>query len=216
MKRFLTLLTLTTGLAFLSEARAAVVYFEPSGGIIVPNDFNGVSVDFETGATSNALGGLTGGDANFFFGGSRVSNDADENGSVASWQPVRTGTGNEDAILNLSFGQTIDAGTSSYSTGYGASGLTNPHIGVGAGQFSDGGSGYIGFSLVIDDPYGPGDATVYGWARVTFQDGTGTGILHEWAYEDTGAAINVGVVPEPSGAILAMIGATLGLLRRRR
>ena len=216
MMRSLSILTLVASLALFGEARAAVVYYAPVGGIPIPNTTAGVSVDLETGASSNAVAGLVGGDANFFLGGSRVSNDGDELAPTATWQPVRSGTGNTDAILNLAFGTTIDGSTPSYSTGFGASGQVNSHMLGGAG-FTDGVSGYLGYSLVIDDPGNPGNPlTVYGWARVTFEDNDGTGILHEWAYEDTGAAINVGVVPEPSGVMLVMLGSVIGLLRRRR
>lgn len=215
MIRSLTLLTLTAGLCLLGEARAAVVYY--SLDIPIPIGTVGVSVDLETGSSANNLAGLPGGDANFFDAGSRVSNDGDEDASVASWQPVRTGTGNTDAIVNLTLGTTIDATTNFYSTGFGASGEDNTHMGAGAGLFTAGTPGYIGYSLVIDDPGNPGNPlTVYGWARVTFENNDTPGTLHEWAFDNTGAAIDVGVIPEPSAAALGLLAAGLALFRRRR
>jgi hypothetical protein len=41
-------------------------------------------------------------------------------------------------------------------------------------------------------------------------------VLHEWAYENTGAAIQVAAIPEPRAALLAGISLLLGLRRRRR
>lgn len=202
------LIALVASLAFLAHARGAIVYFEPLGGIAIPNTFAGVSVDLETGNSSTSIDGLAGGDANFFLGGARVSNDADADATSATWQPIRVGTGNTDAIRQLAPGTTIDMNTASYSTGFGASGQASSHFG-GADGFTDGVAGYLGFSLII------GAQTVYGWALVTFEDNDGVGTLHAWAYEDTGAAIQVAAVPEP--APLIMVG-TLGcllLLRRR-
>jgi hypothetical protein len=211
MTRHLTLFTLATGLAVFGEARAAIVHF-PGQDIAIPNTYAGVSVDLETGSWSTALNGLPGGDANFFLGGARVSNDAYYLAATASWQPVRSGTGNTDAIVRLDVGTTIDVSTVFYSTGFGASGQINSHMVGGPSGFSDGVPGYLGFSLIINNPT---PLLVYGWARVTFQNNDGVGILHEWAYEDTGAAIQIAAVPEPRAALLGGLG-LLMLLRRRR
>ena len=214
MTRHLTLLALATCLAVLGEARGAIVYF-PGEDIAIPNTYAGVSVDLETGNWSTSLDGLTGGDANFFLGGARVSNDADAYAVGASWQPVRTGTGNTDAIVQLPFNTTIDLSTASYSSGFGASGQINSHFG-GASGFTAGTPGYLGFSLIIDNPANPGNPLmVYGWALVTLENNDGVGMLHEWAFEDTGAAIQVGAVPEPTSGVVVFVAAALGLLRRK-
>jgi hypothetical protein len=215
MTRHVALFTLATGLAVLGVARGAIVYF-PGEDIPLPNTHAGVSVDLESGNWSSSLDGLTGGDANFFLGGSRVSNDADAYAFGAGWQPVRTGTGNTDAIVQLPVNTTIDLGIASYSTGYGASGQINSHFG-GASGFTVGAPGYLGFSLIIDNPANPGNPlTVYGWALVTLENNDGAGVLHEWAFEDTGAAIQVAAVPEPNLPTLVSSLAFLWLLRRRR
>lgn len=214
MKRHLKLFALATGLALLGEVRGAIVHF-PGQNIAIPNTYAGVSVDLETGNSSTALDGLVGGDANFFLGGSRVSNDAYAPSTSPTWQPIRVGTGNTDAIQQLSLGTTIDIDSDFYSSGFGASGQINPHMGGPAG-FTDGTPGYLGFSLIIDDPGDPGNPLlVYGWALVTLEDNDGVGTLHAWAYEDTGSAIEVGAVPEPRGAILLLLGLA-GIFHRRR
>ncbi len=55
----------------------------------------------------------------------------------------------------------------------------------------------------------------YGWALVTLQNDNTPGVIHSWAYEDTGAAILVGV-PEPSHSLLVALGLSAVALRRRR
>lgn len=215
MTRHFTLLALATGLAVLGEVRGAIVYFSDQN-IAIPNTYAGVSVDLETGNWSTSLDGLLGGDANFFLGGARVSNDAYAPSVAASWQPVRTGTGKTDAIVQLAVNTTVDISTASYSTGFGASGQINSHFGGGTG-FTVGAPGYLGFSLIIDNPANPGNPLlVYGWALVTLENNNGVGLLHEWAYDATGAAIQVAAVPEP--ASLTFVGSlgVLLLLRRRR
>jgi len=216
MKPHTWIASLAVGLAMLGKAGGAIVFF-PGEDIAIPNTFAGVSVDLETGASSTDIDGLLGGDANFFLGGARVSNDAYAPAATASWQPVRTGTGNTDAIRQVAFGETIDAGTVSFSSGFGASGQVNSHMNGDPTDFTDNVPGYIGFSLIIDDPLNPGNPLlVYGWALVTFQNNDGVGTLHEWAYDDTGAAIEVGAIPEPSVYGLLALGAAGLLMRRRR
>jgi hypothetical protein len=215
MNHPMKLFAVVASLALLGEARAAIVYFQ-NQNIAIPNTYAGVSVDLETGLFSTSLDGLTGGDANFFLGGARVSNDADAAATIATWQPVRTGTGNTSAIKQLVAGSAVDASTEFYSTGFGASGQINSHLNGDPTDFVEGLPGYLGFSLVIDDPGNPGNPlTVYGWARVTLENNDAVGVLHEWAYENTGAAIQVAAIPEPRAALLAGPSLLLVLYRRR-
>jgi hypothetical protein len=79
----------------------------------------------------------------------------------------------------------------------------------------DGTTGYVGLRFNISS------ATHYGWARFTYDDATtGNLTLNDFAYENTaGASIaagNIGAVPEPSRALLALAGLGAAALRRRR
>ena len=128
---------------------------------------------------------------------------------------MRIGTGNTDAIVQVPVNTTIDLSTAFCSSGFGASGQINSHFG-GTTGFTAGTLGYLGFSLIIDNPASPGNPlTVFGWALVILEDNDGVGVLHEWAYEDIGAAIQVAAVPEPRAVLLGPLGILL-LLRRRR
>jgi len=185
---------------------AAILFF-PAQDIPIPTTFAGVSVNLETGATTNDLQGSPGSDVNFFLGGEGISNDADETASSPSFQPVRTGTGNSDPVQNLTFGAVVDSGQV-YATDFGGSGGATPHF----PPFASGTSGYIGFSVIQDDT-----TTAYGWMRVTFQNDNTPGVIHEWAIEQDGSPIDVGqTVPEPGGFLLLLFGAGALALRRSR
>ena len=188
--------------ALAPAAGAAVIYF-PGANIPIPTTFAGVSVDFETGATTNDLGGAPGMDLNFALGGEAVSNDADETAPAPSAQFVRVGATSADPIDNLTVGTVVD-GSSPTASDFGGSSSHFP-------PFTSGDEGYIGFEFEIAGP-----TTAYGWARVTFNDDNTPGVIHEWAYEDTGAPIAVGTIPEPSLPLLATLGLAVIALRRRR
>jgi hypothetical protein len=53
--------------------------------------------------------------------------------------------------------------------------------------------------------------------RATFTNNTSGGVIHDWAYENSGSSITVGSVPELSRAMLLFVGfVTLISCRRRR
>ena len=204
MRTKLTGLTASVALmaASASTAGAAVIFFE-SQDIPIPTTFAGVSVNLETGEVSNALAGVPGADMNFIYGGAGISNDADQAASSPTWQPVRAGTGNTDVIQNLGVGTVVD-GTSVTSTGYGGS--TNNFT-----TFTSGTKGYIGFSVILADT-----TVAYGWAEVTLQNDNTPGVIHAWAFEDSGASIRVAEIPEPTQTLLVALGLMASALRRRR
>ena len=157
-------------LTLILPAAADVIY---SGyqNISIPTNFTGASVTVD------------GGTINPFFGGVGVANDA-------NFQPVRTGTGGLDPIVNLASGTTVD-GSSVYSTGAGGS---FTHEGTGSGQFTAGTEGYLGMKL---------SGTNYGWMRVVFTNNTSGAVIKDWAYDNTtGTGIEVGNIVQsaPSGS----------------
>ena len=76
---------------------------------------------------------------------------------------------------------------------------------------TSGTQGYVGFSAMLADT-----TLAYGWALVTLQDDNTPGVIHSWAYEDTGAPITAGAIPEPSHTLLVVLGLASLALRRRR
>ena len=52
--------------------------------------------------------------------------------------------------------------------------------------------------------------------RVQLSNTGSTGLIREWAFEDSGAAITVGAVPEPSVIASLVLGMAAFCYRRRR
>lgn len=125
---------------------------------------------------------ITGWDVNLFFGGVGMMNEA-------NFQPVRaSGVDPFSAMQNLTLGQLISS-ASTFATGTGGSGdFGSEHMGFSAGQFQPNVDGYIGFRL---------NGTNYGWMRVSFTFDEPGALIRDWAYDDTGATILAGMVPEP-------------------
>ena len=79
------------------------------------------------------------------------------------------------------------------------------------------GQHYYGFSLTDG-------STAYGWLSVTNDPGfgTGTGTVNEWAYDTTGASIEVGqitAIPEPAttaAVTAALLAGSAAVWKRRR
>jgi len=79
-----------------------------------------------------------------------------------------------------------------------------------------GSTGYIGFRF--DPESVAGVQTWYGWAQMSIGNNVDTnGSVVSWAYDDSGAGITVGAIPEPSSlAALAMGAVGLLTIRQRR
>ncbi|MEI6605473.1 MAG: hypothetical protein WCP35_09195 [Verrucomicrobiota bacterium] len=181
-----TLLLCAMRMAWPQSARADVVY---SGmqDIAIPADFDGVYLNVVT--KQHSTSEISGWDLNAFFGGLGIANSP-------SFQPVRMGTGNEDSIVPISFGSSIN-GSLSFSADYGCSGAEDDsgHLGPGVSQFTDGQAAYIGFQLTRNNTVN------YGWMQVTLTRDGSNGLIQDWAYDTTGSAIlagatgNVGAAP---------------------
>lgn len=186
-------------LCLCSSASAAIVY---SGihDIPIPTDSEGVYLDLDSGTASVTFGDVPGWDFNATFGGFTLYNSA-------SFQPARSGTDDLDPIVALTFGDTVDA-TRNFAS---ADGASDGHMDTVGGTFPPGGERYLGFQFTPDGGLSP----FYGWMRVTFTVNQPGGILNDWAWDDSGAAITAGAVPEPSALLLSALSLP-ALLRRRR
>lgn len=190
--------------AIRHSAQSAVIY---SGiqNIAIATTFDGTYVDVENtnNATNHSSSTITGWDVNLFFGGVGEFNQS-------NFQPVRLlGSDPFSAMQNLTLGTLISA-ASTFATGDGGSGdVGSEHVGFGVGQFQPNVDGYIGFRL---------NGTNYGWMRVSLTFDDPGALIKDWAYDDTGASIFAGMlsVPEPSRALLLMVGAIGAIFRRRR
>ncbi|MCX6857181.1 MAG: PEP-CTERM sorting domain-containing protein [Verrucomicrobia bacterium] len=184
---------------------AAVIYSGLQNIIITTGNFDGVYIDVENlnPLTNNSTSPFSGWDVNFFMGGIGEYNSA-------AFQPVRaSGSDHFSLIQNVPFG-TLVSSSSIFASGIGGS--DTDHIGSGPGKFTAGEPGYLAFRLAGNS--GP----LYGWMRVTLTQDDPGALVHDWAYDDSGASILVGqtVIPEPGKTLLLMLGATGLLMQRRR
>lgn len=84
------------------------------------------------------------------------------------------------------------------------------HLGA-PGNFQDGVEGYLGFRFMTNE----GDGFYYGWMRVTLTANTPGAVIHDWAWESSGAAIAAGQIPEPSPVPLTVLGTGMMLFLKR-
>ena len=91
--------------------------------------------------------------------------------------------------------------------------VTQAGISDAGGQWAPGDTGYLGF---LFNP--TGSQVLYGWGQVSVSGDGQTMTLVDWAYDNSGAAISAGVAaaPEPTSAVLCLLGAASLTLRRRR
>lgn len=202
MKLCLFCILLTS--SFLLPASAAVVFTTLNTPI--PMTIDGVYLNPLTGATVTTLpsGWNTEPWMNPFFGGVDVATDD-------LFLPVITGA---STIVNLASGTVID-GTLTFATAESGSSDHTAAV-VMPNMFTLGTPGYLGFQF---KPTTSSTDVFYGWASVTFNN-TGTGIITSYAWNDspnTGIlAGDIGLAPEPSRALLLVVGSLGVLLRRRR
>jgi autotransporter-associated beta strand protein len=187
----------------LAGTAAADVYYSNLQNIAIPTNYAGVYLNVETGASNTSMTSpVSGWDINPYFGGSTLANSP-------AFQPVRSGTGSLDSVLNLSFGSTVGSG-STYSTFVQGSGGQNPgqpgyggsqtHMGAGVGQFVSGTEGYLGFRLNGED---------YGYMRVVLTNNGSGAVIKDWAYDTSGASVVVGGIRQVGQDVTLSSGFTL-------
>ncbi len=191
--------------AAADKTQAAIVYFNPAGGVNIPVTVAGVYVDIETGATSNTSTGFTNATR-------PVANLWGTSSLHTYWYPSPTATNRFVAtggggLASLTAGTPINA-ASTYAA---ARGIFTAGAPWDAGNFT----GLIGFKFRNN----ANTNTYFGWGRVQVNPLSGGayagGKLIDWAYDDTGGSINAGQTPEPTTIALLALGAA-GLVRRRR
>jgi autotransporter-associated beta strand protein len=194
MKPILVSSTSAVTLVLALPAAADVIYSNLKD-ISIPANFDGVYLDVDSGNwNTDADAPQSGWDINPFFGGSVLWNSP-------GFQPVRSGTGATDAVLNLAAGTMVDGG-STFSTFVQGPGGQNPggpgygsseaHLGGSPGQFVAGSEGYFGFRMTGGN---------YGWMRVVLTNNSGGALIKEWAYDNSGAAIGVANVRHSGSSV---------------
>lgn len=175
-------------LGLLAATCPAAIVYSGLQNIPISSTFDSTFVDVD--AATSGGGETAGWDIEAFFGGEAFGNSP-------AFQPVRESTANDSAILNLTPGITVGAG-STYAMSYAGSAT---HIGSDPDQFQSGIAGYLGFRITPD---GGGDPW-YGWMQVIFSNTGAQGTIVDWAYDNSGAPIAVAAVPEPSTAMLLAV-----------
>ena len=195
-------------LAAPAVSKADIVYSGPVN-INVPSTTSGIYINLVTGVFGTTPASAPGWDLNIW---GSTSNNFWANNSAGPMDGVISNfTGGASATLvdNLPLGTIVDGSwTYSRSSGSETSGATAFNLGSS--------NNYIGFRF-LNEATGQVD---FGWAH--FQLGATQGgqprTLIDFAYENTGASIPVGAVPEPTTtALLGMMAAgALGLRAWRK
>jgi hypothetical protein len=177
-----------------SSANAAVIYSGLQNVPIFPiTDNGGVYFDFEAPFTSAQGTRPDGWDVNPYASGASIY-------LASNTAIVLAGA----TAADLAFGTPITAASLFSGNGF-AGGVAIPA----------GSTGLFGFRFTSNNAGGP-VGTLFGWARVSVAT-AGNGNVVDWAYENTGASITAGAVPEPSSlGLLAAGAAGLAQWRRRR
>ncbi len=189
--------------AGLTACSPAAIIYSGVENILIPTTFVGVYLDIDGGGAVAME--ATGWDVNFIFNGEGM-------GSSPSFRPVTPTVVLNAPVLNLVSGTSVSSSSTFAATYPGGYSSSDTHVGNSLGQFASGTEGYIGFQFTTNTSTGP----LFGWMRVELSNTAATGLVKDWAYEDSGAAISVGAIPEPSSVLSLLAGVAAFCYRRRR
>jgi hypothetical protein len=189
---------LAAGLALAAGQAGAVLVYSGPMNIVIPTTFEGVYIDLD-GMTSGSSP-FAGWDINPFFGGSVIASSVD-------FHPVADSAISTATILSLASATEVN-GSLTYAASPGGS---STHMGPSLNQFAEAVESYIGFSFTTNEAEGP----YFGWIRVEVTANNPGGVVKDWAYDDSGAPVTTGAVPEPSSLVLLGLAPWLAWRRRR-
>jgi hypothetical protein len=209
----------TAGVAALSgDAHAAVVYSGPKNLAVPQNDIEGLYVNMVTGATGGTAAATTGYDLNFY------QNVYDVYGLgvlvytyVGAFNTATGGayaTAADGSVDKLATGATINGALTYDSSALLVTAVNYYGTNYGPyGAWATGGTGYVGVQF-LNEATG---ANNFGWVQLNINPTTLATTIVDWAYENTGASLQAGIVPEPTGVSLLAAGAVgMAAWRRRK
>lgn len=143
---------------------------------------------------------------NYVFGGGNYQ------GATVNFSPGKLVSFNAGGF-GLSYASALNAGVLVNSSSVGPSffgsmayGGANPNA-----QFNNASNKFLGLS------FASGSSLYYGWVRVSVSNASGSFVVHDWAYENSGAGIQTGAIPAPGAlGLLAAGAAGSGRLRGRK
>jgi hypothetical protein len=205
-----------------TRADGAIIYSGTQNFAVPANNVGGVYIDFDAGTVS--LSGSAGADANLFDFVTATTNGNYNLRYLGAYGPNHAANGaltnGSQMALRLSAGQLIGAAgpfENLAALAYQFRTLASAPLGPIYGQWNTTGTSFLGFRFV--DANGQTD---FGWIRISFNAGNFTGngsaaTIVDWGWDNSGAAIMAGAVPEPSSLGLAFLaGGAAGLMAWRR
>jgi hypothetical protein len=194
------------GVFAAAEAGAATIYGTPGAG---PDASFFLTLDNAASGRVDLYLQVSGMSGMVSLGFGPHNTAGDSTVQLVATSPMSMGMAQPDqAMLDpLDIGDTVN-GALGFSGPYGHfkyDSLSNPN-------WAPGTSRYAGFQFELDG------SDVYGWMQIDYSSTGDTFTVSEWAYDDTGAGIEIGaLIPEPSTALLLALGlAGLGLCAARK